>query len=919
MRILIHNMNNTLFPDADPNSIAWTGPPPEIIIVQSLLYACLATSLFSAFLAMLGKQWVTRYLRNHGGSAADKSRVRQQKLDGLQKWHFHLVIESLPVMLQLALLLLGCALSRYLWMISHTVAGVIVVVMLFGVTSYIFLTLAATLYHNCPYQTPPSILTRTITRYLTHSDAKIAHLLQSCIVPLPSIKNLRGILGHLCSGVCSVFKGFCCIPAVVEEVEHTPLATVVLPPTWIFKDIPVDWDTCRADAQCISWVLHSSTDTDMIFSTVRFAADMVWYPEIAGALSPCVLLNLFFDCLVDGQVAPGKSEHASSIGMALASVLSIHLIMEPNSQVLRELCEPILSVWVPSPDPTFIMVTSVLRFVAGTVGHPIFGSWELLESIPDHLSTMQKLWLGRVILQTLWRWRCVQKPTRIIHFSAMVPICQRFSMDNDHVPTTLQTNSFLLMAISLGLQIGIHDLYAPNTKYVVPHFCNEVCSLNSRDALETSIDLFFQQLQICIRERRADQWYILVVLSALAHLSPFQALGGRGLGILLIDDLLNSRYPEGDRYQMASTVVNMLGKWFDSVPSPVVQHSWIPTLLNFLSLCEKFYPTESPPYPGFIVLHILSASLGCDGFCEMVLPVLISTLQPTHPLQSRHLALKVFDRFSNEWFSSQVESIPHKDLKKLVQALGDPFQFPDLPLQDGQSMVTVNYKPMMVVLVLIKFASSNLWQSYLHHSNFTSCEEIMSTNDGKRAAIRCMFDMAARSWFAHLRTPASMIAAIRHLENLQCLNTAEVVLLWAWTTGVVDPADHDAWELIGRNTLKFYQAHGMGRLATLSQHITDTTMVAVHIQLLVERYGCTPCRVQQLPIPVTQPVDDTDLCISQTCQLRRLYCLFGCDPAMWREMVVGVGVEVGAEGVVDVLSRWPVIPSQFTDWICDYP
>ena len=37
---------------------------------------------------------------------------RQRKLDGLQKWHFHLAIKSLPVMLQLALLLLGCTLSR---------------------------------------------------------------------------------------------------------------------------------------------------------------------------------------------------------------------------------------------------------------------------------------------------------------------------------------------------------------------------------------------------------------------------------------------------------------------------------------------------------------------------------------------------------------------------------------------------------------------------------------------------------------------------------------------------------------------------------------------------------------------------------------------------------------------------------------
>jgi len=56
MRILINAVNSLLFPDADPDSSAWTRPPPNIVAVQSLLYAGLTTSLFAAFLAMLGKR-----------------------------------------------------------------------------------------------------------------------------------------------------------------------------------------------------------------------------------------------------------------------------------------------------------------------------------------------------------------------------------------------------------------------------------------------------------------------------------------------------------------------------------------------------------------------------------------------------------------------------------------------------------------------------------------------------------------------------------------------------------------------------------------------------------------------------------------------------------------------------------------------
>ena len=916
MRILIHTMNNSLFPDANTSSTPWTGPPPEIITVQSLLYASLATSLLAAFLAMLAKQWVNRYLRNHGGSAADKSRDRQRKLDGLEKWHFHLAIESLPVMLQLALLLLGCALSRYLWTISYTIAGVTIAVTLFGVTSYIFLTLAATLYYNCPYQTPPSILTRMAIRHLIHYGTTFTAL-QSLIPPF-SIKKLRQILGCLHSGAQSALASAHYIPTAVGGAECIPLAVVVAPPTQIFKSAPVDWDTCEADIRCISWVLYSTTDPDVILSTVQFAADMIWYPEIAGALSPHTLANLFFDCLLDGQVIPGKVEHASSIGMALASVLSIHLITEPESPAIKNLCEGILSIRVSSPEPVFKLVTGILRLVASTVEDSMFGNWELLESVPDHLSTTQKLWLSRVVLQTLWRWRCVQGPTRVFNLSIVEPICQRFATDGDQILLIFKTHCFLMLAISLGLQINICDLYPPNTRYVIhPSFSCNGHSLGGRDSLQAAINLFFQQLQIHIREGKSDQWDLMATISASTHLGPLQAMGDGELSISLIADLLNSGYPKDDCYQMACEVVQLLGKWFDSTPFSVARNHWIPVLSSFLLLCEQFYSAESPPHPGHIALRILSDGPRRDSFCETVLPVLISTLQPTHPLQSRSLALGIFEQFTDKWFNLQKGYTLSKDLNELLQAVGDPFQFQDPHLQDGNPVVMAEYKPMMTAVLLIEFASLDLGKNYLCNSNFTSCEEIMSTKEGKEAALRCMFNISTHSWSELLHTPAKMITAIRRLEELQCLNVAEVVILWAWTTGIVNPTDHDTWESIGHITLSFYQNHGIGRLTTLSQHIADTAMAAMHTEFLIKHYGNTSCQVQQLPILAAQSADYDDLCISKACQLRRLYHLFNCDAAKWGEMVMGEGV--GGKGGVGISSGWPVMPDQFTGWVCDYP
>ena len=471
MRILIHTMNNTLFPDADADSATWTGPPPEIVTVQALLYASLATSLFASFFAMLGKQWISQYLRNHGGSAADKSRDRQRKLDGFEDWRFHLAIESLPVILQVALVLLGFALSKYLWTISRTVAGVIVAVTLFGLTLYVFLTLAATLYCNCPYQTPPSILIRTLIKYVTSRDTKFTRSIRSVVAPLPPINNLGRALWRLRSGVRSALESFGRIPAVAEESEHIPLAIVVAgSPTQFLEEISVDWEVYKADARCISWVLYSTTDADVIFSTVRFAADMVWYPEIVGALSPHVLAELFFDCLLDGEVIPGKSEHASSIGLALASVLSVYLCTDPENQALRELCERIDDQvdWELSSGPTLMSVTAILRFIATTPASA--EELDLTNITPNQLPTTYWLWWSRIMLQTVWRWRCAHEPTRVLALPGMVFVCRGFAADDDQVPVILKTNCFLIMAISLGLQIDIRGLYAPNNKCVLTQF-----------------------------------------------------------------------------------------------------------------------------------------------------------------------------------------------------------------------------------------------------------------------------------------------------------------------------------------------------------------------------------------------------------------------------------------------------------------
>ena len=175
LRILIYKIDNTTFGNDVPALPKWTGPSSTTVHVEAILFASLAASLLSAFLAMLGKQWLNRYASTDmRGSVIERSQNRQRKLDGIVAWYFDSVMESLPLMLQVALLLLGCALSRYLWEISRTIASVVIGVTSFGLLFYLFILVVGTAWESCPYQTPGSRFFRylgPIAHGMLHSAA----------------------------------------------------------------------------------------------------------------------------------------------------------------------------------------------------------------------------------------------------------------------------------------------------------------------------------------------------------------------------------------------------------------------------------------------------------------------------------------------------------------------------------------------------------------------------------------------------------------------------------------------------------------------------------------------------------------------------------------------------------------------------
>ena len=412
------------------------------------------------------------------------------------------------------------------------------------------------------------------------------------------------------------------------------------------------------------------------------------------------------------------------------------------------------------------------------------------------------------------------------------------------------------------------------------------------------------------------------ILSALRYFDPLQVVAIRRLWPSWIADILGSRYSEWDKRVMASNVVDLSWGHIKHVVTSSTHNAetaWLPPLLGFLRLGEEF-GWQWDQTAGVIALRVLSRGEGSDGLGPTILPILASTLRPTHPLRSRETALKVLCRFGFWWFSSQMEGVSTVDRASLLHAVGDPFQYaPDTILQDKQHPLDA-YDPMGVAAILIKFASSDLWRDYLRRSNFIACEEVISTAEGRNSAFRYLQYTIGPRLF--LGTPTNIISAIERFETLRCPNIVEAILACVWAFGGVDRSsvDLDGWKLIQQKTVTFYQTHGMGRLKGLPQYITANPPSRLHGRPL-------PRRVEgvRLPIRIAKEMrkwgcmEDwyIDMRLAQMCQRKILYQLFGCDPTTWEEMLAADSEGAG-EGVDLPVGEFGV-PARFVDWSCDYP
>ena len=439
LEMLLNATTGALPADPAASVPRWSGPYPVIVQVQCILYATLFATLLAAFLAMLGKQWLSRYKQNETrGSAADRSRVRERKLTGLETWKFHIVMESLPLILQCSLVLLGFALSRYLWEVNTSVSSVVI-----GFTSFVFLfyssiVTASVFSFNCPFQTPFSLLIRFAiglaaphlrnllrTFVSTQRPFQLGMLQARFDLPLPT-DGAGG--GHgLETGITS------------------PPPSIT--PFFIQKN---DLEGERLDARCIDRLLKMSTDADVVISIMDFIPEVLWHSGIKTVPLECIY-NILIDCFDFSGAHPVVIPKSRDMAYVSARAF-VHIELqrrciaqheEQGQDSWRALCvgHRLLSSADYGSDHD---LAATLSMVDMTLGYDFGPSWGESGMTPSH-----RAWMSHALLYLAWNEGKV---------SELVIDFVKDSLSLESPGDAVITDCFFIIGLTVGVTFHVSDI-----------------------------------------------------------------------------------------------------------------------------------------------------------------------------------------------------------------------------------------------------------------------------------------------------------------------------------------------------------------------------------------------------------------------------------------------------------------------------
>ncbi len=183
---------NSTVPNLQAQVVDAFAPSPLAVRVNTLWILSLAISRITALFAIMIPQWIRQYRLPQHTSIRERVRLRQFRVQGLVLWRVPDMVSSLPILLQIALVLFLSGLF-YLTLSLNIVVATTLGAFLFPAFLLIIATVMMPLmFKSCPYKSP------------------LAHAIQYCLnrslVLVSLLISIAVMIAVICVGIA---VGFC--------------------------------------------------------------------------------------------------------------------------------------------------------------------------------------------------------------------------------------------------------------------------------------------------------------------------------------------------------------------------------------------------------------------------------------------------------------------------------------------------------------------------------------------------------------------------------------------------------------------------------------------------------------------------------------------------------------------------------------
>jgi len=220
-------INSTHPLSSDPvNTTIDAAPDPDTISISALWFSALVFSLAAALIAIFVKQWLNRHAMPITSMPRQSVLVWYCRHRSFEKWGVTAIVGTVPILLQIALILFLVGLVLLLRTLNNTIF--IIITTLFGIllafsisTTVMPLFVPATA--DCPYKSPQALLVLFIVSWVS---ASALWLINGIVDWIPENKNKLKIPSWLQQFLPSVAEQ----TKDAEQLPTTELATSPYPP-----------------------------------------------------------------------------------------------------------------------------------------------------------------------------------------------------------------------------------------------------------------------------------------------------------------------------------------------------------------------------------------------------------------------------------------------------------------------------------------------------------------------------------------------------------------------------------------------------------------------------------------------------------------------------------------------------------------